>query len=75
MPDRPTILDFDIEGTKVVSASELAAHLATQPSGRKYLIVPEPQRFDVDAFANDKKRIVRFYQARGYYRRASSRPT
>ncbi len=65
--ERPTILDFDLEGTKAVSASELAAHLATQPSGRKYLIVPEPQRYDVDAFANDKKRIVRYYQARGYY--------
>jgi len=67
-PERPTVLEFDIEGTKAVSASELAAHLATQPSGRKYLIVPDPQSFDVDAFENDKKRIVRYYEARGYYR-------
>lgn len=67
-PERPTILDFDIEGTKAISASELAAHLATQPSGRKYLIVPQPQRYDEDAFANDKRRIVRYFQARGYYR-------
>lgn len=66
-PERPTVLQFDIEGTKAVSGSELAAHLATQPSGRKYLIVPAPQSFDVDAFANDQKRIVRYYEARGYY--------
>lgn len=65
--EHPTVVGFDIEGTHVVSASELRAHLATQPSGRKYLLIPDPQRFDVDAFANDKKRIVRFYQARGYY--------
>lgn len=65
--DHPTVVAFDIEGTHVVSANTLREHLATQPSGRRYLLLPDPQRFDVDAFANDQKRIVRYYQAHGYY--------
>jgi translocation and assembly module TamA len=70
-PERPRITSFEIVGTHVVSASELKDHLATQESYRKKLIVlplwPEPQYFDPDALANDKRRIARYYQARGYY--------
>lgn len=65
--EHPTVTGLDLEGTHAVSKSDLQAHLATQPSGRKYLVVPDPQPFDVDAFANDKKRIALYYQARGYY--------
>jgi translocation and assembly module TamA len=68
--EHPTVMGVDIEGTHVVSASELLSHLATQPSGRRSIIIPDPQRFDLDAFANDKKRIARFYQTRGYYHAA-----
>ncbi len=70
-PERPRITAFEIAGTNVVSAGELMEHLATQASYRRKLVVlplwPEPQFFDPDALANDKRRIVRFYQARGYY--------
>jgi translocation and assembly module TamA len=66
-PERPYVTSFEIEGTRAISAEELREHLATQESGRKYLLFPAPQEYDQDAFANDKRRIVRYYQARGYY--------
>ena len=66
-PERPYVTSFDIEGTHAIPAKELRAHLATQESGRKYLIWPAPEEYDQDAFANDRRRIVRYYQARGYY--------
>ncbi|HUK66900.1 MAG TPA: BamA/TamA family outer membrane protein [Anaeromyxobacteraceae bacterium] len=65
--DRPTLLDFDIEGTHVVSESDLRDRLVTQPSGRKYLVFPNPKYLDKDTLASDERRIVRYYQARGYY--------
>jgi translocation and assembly module TamA len=66
-PDRPRVDAFEIEGTHVVSDGELMARLATQPSHRKYKLLPQPEYFDPDAFDNDKRRIVRFYQERGYF--------
>jgi translocation and assembly module TamA len=66
-PERPYVTSFEIDGTHAISAKELRDHLATQASGRRYLVLPAPQEFDQDAFANDKRRIVRYYQARGYY--------
>lgn len=62
---RPAITGFDIEGTHVVSAGELRDRLVTQPSGR--WAWQETQYFEEDAFANDKRRILRYYRARGYY--------
>jgi translocation and assembly module TamA len=64
-PKRPAITGFDIEGTQSVSADDLRDRLATQPSGR--WLWQDAQYFDEDAFANDKRRILRYYQARGYY--------
>jgi translocation and assembly module TamA len=66
-PERPYVTSFEIEGTRAISAKELRERLATQESGRRYVIWPAPEEFDQDAFANDKRRIVRYYQARGYY--------
>jgi translocation and assembly module TamA len=66
-PARPRVTAFEIQGTQAVSEKELLAHLATQPSSRRYFLFPEPQYFDPDAFANDQRRLVRYYQARGYY--------
>jgi translocation and assembly module TamA len=66
-PERPHVTSFEIEGAHAISAKELREHLATQESGRRYLVWPAPQELDPDAFANDKRRIVRYYQARGYY--------
>src|SRR6266540_4078784 len=67
-PERPYVTSFDIEGTHAIPSKELREHLATQESGRKYLVWPAPEEFDQDAFANDRRRILRYYQARGYYR-------
>jgi translocation and assembly module TamA len=66
-PENPTILDFEIEGTHVVSEKDLRERLVTQPSGRKYLFVPDPVHLDEDALASDGRRIVRYYESRGYY--------
>jgi translocation and assembly module TamA len=67
-PERPNVTSFEIQGARAISAKELREHLATQESGRKYVVWPEPQQFDPDAFANDKRRILRYYQTHGYYR-------
>ena len=64
-PQRPAVTSFDIEGTHAISAGDLRDRLVTQPSGR--WLWQEAQYFDEDAFENDKRRIVRYYQARGYY--------
>ncbi len=64
-PQRPAVTSFEIEGTHAVSAGELRDALATQPSGR--WAWQQVQYYDEDAFANDRRRIARFYQARGYY--------
>jgi translocation and assembly module TamA len=69
-PAQPTILAFEIDGTHAVSASELKEHLVTQASERgvPMFFLRREHAFDEDAFANDKRRIIRYYQARGYYR-------
>jgi translocation and assembly module TamA len=67
-PERPLVVDFDIEGTQAISASDLRDHLVTQPSTHRLLVIPEPSYFDEDAFANDKRRILEYYRERGYYR-------
>jgi translocation and assembly module TamA len=64
-PQRPAITGFDIEGASKVSADELRDRLATQASGR--WLWQDAQYLDQDAFANDQRRIVRYYQTRGYY--------
>ena len=56
--ERPNVTSFDIEGTHAISSKELSQHLATQESGRKYLVWPAPEEFDQDAFANDKRRCM-----------------
>ncbi len=66
--ERPTILDFEIRGTHAVSEGDLKDRLVTQASGRKYLIIPQPSSFDDDTFSNDKRRILRYYEERGYYK-------
>ena len=67
-PERPTITRFDIQGASAVDADDLLLRLATQASARRYLVLRDEQYFDPDAFANDKQRILRYYQAHGYYR-------
>jgi translocation and assembly module TamA len=67
-PEHPRIAEFEIVGTKAISQDELKQRLATQSSWRKYGFLPQPEYFDPDASANDLRRILRFYQARGYYR-------
>jgi len=62
------VTGVEIEGAHAISAKELIARLATQPPEHRYLVVPRAQKLDQEAFENDKRRILRHYQARGYYR-------
>ncbi len=63
--ERPAVVAFEIEGAKAVSASDILARLATQSSGR--WLWQDARYYDEDAFATDKRRILRYYQTLGYY--------
>jgi translocation and assembly module TamA len=67
--ERPAITSFQIAGTHAVSAGDLAKRLATEPSDGFFwhFFWRETRYFDEDAFANDKRRILRYYQSIGYY--------
>lgn len=63
--DRPVVTALRVEGTHAVPADEIAAKLQTAPSSR-YLLTPEPQLYDEDAVAVDRRRVEAFYRSRGY---------
>jgi translocation and assembly module TamA len=67
--ERPAITSFEIDGTHAVSAGDLVKRLATEPSDRFFwrFFWRETRYYDEDAFANDKRRILRYYQSIGYY--------
>jgi translocation and assembly module TamA len=68
--ERPAITSFEIQGTQAVSQGDLKSRLVTQASDgvfAGYLLWRETRYFDEDAFANDRRRILRYYQAQGYY--------
>jgi translocation and assembly module TamA len=67
--ERPAVTSFEIQGTHALSADELMSRLVTQPSDGFFFhfLWRQTRYFDEDAFANDRRRILRFYQAQGYY--------
>jgi translocation and assembly module TamA len=66
--DRPAVTGIDIKGAEEVDGDDVAGKLATQPSDPWWkLFWREARFFDEDAFANDQRRVVRYYQSRGYY--------
>jgi translocation and assembly module TamA len=68
-PDRPAITSLTIRGTRAVSAGDVASRLATEASDHFFwhFFWRETRFFDEDAFANDKRRILRYYQSLGHY--------
>jgi translocation and assembly module TamA len=75
--ERPVVRSLRIEGAHGVPADEVVAVLATQPTSRYvWPFQPEPQYFDEDLFAADRRRVEAFYRSRGYYgARVSAEPT
>jgi translocation and assembly module TamA len=64
-PDAPEVKSLDIEGTQQVSAGELKSKILTSASS--WWPWAERQYFDPTAWEGDLHRIVRVYQAEGYY--------
>jgi translocation and assembly module TamA len=67
--ERPAITSFQISGTHAVSSGDLAGRLATEASDGFFwhFFWRETRYFDEDAFANDKRRVLRYYQSLGHY--------
>ncbi len=63
--ERPVVVALRVEGTRAVSEADVVPRLQTQPSSR-YLFTPEPQAYDEDAAAVDRRRIEAYYRSRGY---------
>lgn len=64
-PDSPELRDLDIEGARAVSAGLIRSRIAT--SGRSKLPYSAKRYFDSSILDTDLKRILRLYQARGFY--------
>ncbi len=64
-PDEPEVKSLDIEGTKHVSAGELESKILTSTSS--WWPWGDRHYFDASAWQADLRRIVRVYQAEGYY--------
>ncbi|MHB8417035.1 MAG: BamA/OMP85 family outer membrane protein [Myxococcales bacterium] len=61
----PLLHSVTIAGTHRFSAQEIESHLATQPPS--WWPFAKPRHFDEAAFQGDLERIVRLYQAAGYF--------
>src|SRR5512141_3136911 len=66
--ERPAVTSFESRGTQALDEGEVRAKLATQATDAWWkLFWRNVAYFDEDAFANDRKRVERLYQAEGYY--------
>jgi translocation and assembly module TamA len=66
--ERPVVRSLRVEGAHQVAEEEVVAVLATQPTSRYvWPFHPDPQYFDEDLFAADRRRVEAFYRSRGYY--------
>lgn len=67
--DEPKVVKLDIEGTKQVKASAIKEKIVTSKTPWWEPINPfvGPNYFDPNTWQADLKRIVRYYQAQGYY--------
>lgn len=69
-PLGPRIDDFRIEGASQVPEAEIKSKVLTTEAGffpDWFPFLGDPQHFDANAWAADLRRVVRYYQARGYY--------
>src|SRR5258708_7628196 len=61
----PVLAAIRFEGNKSISGKELLDHIATQPTSGFFS--KTPRYYDADLFAIDLKRIVRWYNQKGFY--------
>ncbi len=64
-PGAPKLRHFTIEGARAVSADEIRSKIST--SATPSIPFSAPHYFDPSILDSDLKRILRLYQARGYY--------
>lgn len=62
---QPVVVDFELTGNEALSDKEILARIRTAETS--WVPFSEKQRFDEAAFETDLQRIVRLYQAEGYY--------
>jgi translocation and assembly module TamA len=66
--ERPAVMSLEIRGADAIEADDIKEKLATQASDPWWkLFWRGAAYFDEDAFANDRRRVTRLYQANGYY--------
>jgi translocation and assembly module TamA len=68
-PDQPKVVKLDLEGTQQVKASDIKEKIVTSKTPWWEPLNPfvGPNYFDPNTWQADLKRIVRYYQAQGYY--------
>jgi translocation and assembly module TamA len=62
---RPVLVGIDFVGNHSISSGELLAHIATSPTSGFFK--KTARYYDADLFAIDLKRIVRWYNQKGFY--------
>jgi len=62
---RPVLVGIDFVGNHSISSGELLDHIATAPTSGFFK--KTARYYDVDLFAIDLKRIVRWYNQKGFY--------
>ncbi|MGZ3458968.1 MAG: BamA/TamA family outer membrane protein, partial [Archangium sp.] len=68
-PEQPKVVGLDIQGTHEVHASDIKEKIVTSKTPWWEPLNPfiPPNYFDPNTWQADLKRIVRYYQAQGYY--------
>ncbi len=62
---QPVVVDFELVGNEALSDDEILARIRTAETS--WIPFSDKQRFDEAAFETDLERIVRLYQAEGFY--------
>jgi len=63
--DHPVLAKIKFEGNKSISSSDLLSKIATSPTTGFF--TKTARYYDADLFAIDEKRIVRWYNQKGFY--------
>lgn len=65
---RPVLADIDFVGNKSIGKGELLAKIVSQPTNTGWFFLPKTAHYyEADLFAIDLKRIVRWYNEKGFY--------
>ena len=64
----PVLADIDFVGNRSIGKGELLSKIVTAPTNQGFFFMPKTARYyDADLFAIDVKRIVRWYNQKGFY--------